>query len=203
MYAATMFIFSIFRVYFLCISAAAKYGNQRNCISTIYCPVSSWFDSPTSNFTRSSRSRAQHTLSTRSTRALVLQRVHQHILPTATWTLEVEDALTNYCFLNGIVSIVSNEDHVTVLPSMVEIFLTEVRRETLASKWIPKLKAWNMKTELNDVHNKEFYRFESTAVDPYHLIGSLSGYYWPILWMYWLNFDNSFSWTSVFRYQFR
>lgn len=100
-------------------------------------------------------------------------------------------------------SIISNEDHVTVLPSMVEMFLTEVRRETLASKWIPKLKAWNMKTELNDVHNKEFYRFESTAVDPYHLNGSLFGYYWPILWMYWLNFDNSFSWTSVFRYQFR
>ena len=47
----------------------------------------------------------------------------------------------------------------------------------------------------NDVHNKESYRFESTACNrsiSFKWIFMQVGYYWPIRWMYWLNFDNSF-----------
>lgn len=116
------------------------------------------------------------------------------------WILEVEDVFINYCFLNGVVSIVLNEDYVIVLLFMVEMFLIEVRREIFVFKWIFKLKVWNMKIELNDVYNKEFYWFESIVVDLYYLNGFLFGYYWLIFWMYWLNFDNLFFWILVFCY---
>ena len=136
-------------------------------------------------FTRSSR--AQHTLSERSTRGRMpgdacpgthachrpMQRVHQDPHPAANWTLvrrEVEYAIINHCFFNLILSVLYRTK-ITLQFCYLwsKCILTELRPR----KCISKLRAWNRNIEMtftikNPIDSKALH-----AIDPYHLNGSL------------------------------
>ena len=178
------------------------------------------------NSTRSTGSPRTDTLSTRSTRGLMLFtaqcKVHQLSFRAATWARvrKLMSRIDHQCLINRkllllqryIVSIVSNKDYITVLPSLVTMVWAELTAEQeLPRKWIRKPLTedieWNMIlfNYWNDV-DEEFYRFRKYGRDPYQQNGSLN--HSIILRKFsecnWLNFDNSFFfWTSVFSYQFR
>lgn len=157
-------------------------------------------------FTRSSRSsrssRAQHALSERSTRGrmpgdawLSPPNAKSSSVPSPGGELDTSETWSRICSHKLLLNlIVSNEDHLkadlTILLSLVEMYfnITETSKMHFQTEGVEQ-------EYRNDVHNKESYRFDSTACNrsiSFKWIFMQLGYYWPIRWMYWLNFDNSF-----------